>query len=473
MHRFVSRLYFGIDQNCIPGYMLTDSFQNKKGKNSPMVGSGVDFILGTRWADLPSEVKHQAKRCLLDNLAGLISGMQTPVGQLVSSYALEQFSGDQATILVRGKRASAIGAALANGFAANALDIDDGYRRIKGHPGSCVLPPILAAAERHGVLSGKDFLTALVIGYEIGIRAGLIRHATYPIYHSSGSWGAIAAAAAAGRVLGLDAAALGHALGAAEYHAPIGPMMKGIDTPSMVKDSIGWGAFAGISAVLMAERGFTGIESLLNDSPDPEWISNLGRQYEILNLYFKPYACCRWSQPAVAGALKIASRHDLSPDEIARINVRTFEAALRLSRNHPRNTEEAQYSLVYPLAAALIWGEFGPAQVTPPAIFNESILDLADRVEVEVLPQYERAFPEKAFADVEVVTLDGRKFKAPRNEAAWEPPDGLPSDADLEAKFRWLVEPVLGPRNASALVDMIWSFEEAVAASSLVDLCIA
>ncbi|HEX6306385.1 MAG TPA: MmgE/PrpD family protein [Anaerolineales bacterium] len=441
-----------------------------------MKSHGIDFVLQTHWADLPSEVKHQSKRCLLDNLGGLIAGMETPVGKFMSAFAVDQFCGDEATILVTGERASAVGATLANGFAANALDIDDGYRRIKGHPGSCALPPILAAterqAERQAVVSGKDFLTALVIGYEIAIRAGLIRHATYPIYHSSGSWGAIAAAAAAGKVLGLDAAALGHALGAAEYHAPIAPMMKGIDTPSMVKDSIGWGAFVGMSAVLMAERGFTGIESLLNDSPEPEWVTSLGSQYEVLNLYFKPYACCRWSQPAVAGALEISRQESLSPDEIAQINVGTFEAALRLSRKHPENTEEAQYSLVYPLAAALICGELGPAQVTPPAIFEQAILKLADRINVKVRPEYERAFPDKAFADIEVVTLDGRRFKSHRNQAIWEPPDSLPSDVVLEAKFRWLVAPVLGQRQTSALLDMIWSFEQADEARSLIDLCV-
>lgn len=437
-----------------------------------MIDHGVDFILGTTWAELPSLVKHQSKRCLLDNLGGLIAGMETPVGRLMSAFAVDQYSGDEATILVTGGRTSTVGAALANAFAANALDIDDGYRRIKGHPGSCVLPPLVAATERQGILSGKDFLAALVVGYEVGIRAGLIRHATHPIYHSSGSWGAIAAAAVAGRVLGLEALKLRHALGTAEYHAPIAPMIKGIHSPSMVKDSIGWGAFVGTSAVLLAERGFTGIASLFNDSPETGWVTSLGSQYEILNLYFKPYACCRWAQPAVAGALDISRRQSLSSADIAQINVGTFEAALRLSRKHPRNTEEAQYSLVYPLAAALIWGELGPAQVTPPAIFEPAILKLADRVEVAVLPDYERDFPEKALADVAVVTVDGRAFKSLGNQAAWEPPDSLPSDADLEAKFRWLAEPVLGDRQTSALVDVIWSFEEIENARTLIDLCV-
>ena len=230
------------------------------------VEHAVRFIRDSRWEDLPDEVRHQAKRALLDTLGALIAGAQTPAGVILRGYALAQHAGDEATLLPTGERVSTVGAALANGFAANALDIDDGYRPIKGHPGACVLPALLAAGERATKVSGPEFLTALVVGYELAIRAGLIRHALYSTYHSSGSWGAIAAAAAAGKLLGLDDLTLRHAMGTAEYHAPIAPMMKGIETPSMGKDSIGWGAMVGMASVLLAELGFTGVRPLLDES---------------------------------------------------------------------------------------------------------------------------------------------------------------------------------------------------------------
>ena len=276
----------------------------------------IDFTLNTEWADLPTEVQHQSKRCLLDALGSLIAGSQTPVAAIMRKTAREQFAGNQATIMVTGEHVSAAGAALANGFFGNALDIDDGYRRIKGHPGACALPPVLAAAELATECSGREFLIALAVAYELGIRAGVIRHATYTAYHASGSWGAIAGAAAAGRLLRLKAKQLLHAMGAAEYHAPIAPMMKGIDTPSMGKDSIGWGCMVAIMSALMARDGFTGIRPLFDDAPDPEWVENLGREWEIHNLYFKPYAACRWGQPAVAGALSIVRNNHLTPDQI-------------------------------------------------------------------------------------------------------------------------------------------------------------
>jgi 2-methylcitrate dehydratase PrpD len=432
----------------------------------------IQFILKTTWVDLPDAVQHQARRCLLDSLGALIAGTDTPVARLMADFAVEQYGGDEAVILMDGRRSSLVGATLANSFAANALDIDDGYRLIKGHPGVCVLPALLAAAERRGEVSGQAFLTAFIIGYEIGIRAGLIRHATYQTYHASGSWGALAAVAAAGKVWGLEADLLRHAFGTAEYHAPIAPMMKGIDIPSMGKDSTGWGAMVGLASVLMAQRGFIGIEPLFSDSPKPEWLANLGQQYEVLNLYFKPYATCRWVQPVIAGVLEITRQHHLAPENIARIKVYTFAAAAQLSRAHPRNTEEAQYNLAYPVAAALIDGEVGPRQVTPPRLFDPLLLALADRVEVEIKPEYEPPFPWKTFADVEVVTADGRCFLAEGKQAIWEPPDTLPSDAELEQKFCWLVEPVLGATRTATLVEFIWQFDEVDAARDLIRLCV-
>ncbi|MGW8186499.1 MAG: MmgE/PrpD family protein, partial [Desulfobacterales bacterium] len=158
----------------------------------------IRFIREQNWQEFAPELQHQAKRCLLDALGALIAGTETPVAKIAASIAASQFGGTQASILVRDSKASACGAVLANGFAANALDIDDGYRLVKGHLGACVLPVILTAAELTPSCTGSEFLTALIIGYEVGIRAGRIRHASYKTYHSSGSWGAIAGAAAAG-----------------------------------------------------------------------------------------------------------------------------------------------------------------------------------------------------------------------------------------------------------------------------------
>ncbi len=428
--------------------------------NPELTQQTLRFIITTRWADLPRQVQHQAKRGLLDALGALLAGTQTPVGGIMRCFARDHFGGTGATLLGSGEQCSPLAAALANGFAGNALDIDDGYRLVKGHPGACVLPVALAAGEMVRHCSGPDFLAALTVGYEIGIRAGRIRHALYPIYHSSGSWGAIAGAAVAGKLLGLGDEALAHALGAAEYHGPIAPMMKGIAVPSMGKDSIGWGCMVGMSSALMAQAGFTGIAPLFAESPEPAWIAELGQTYEILNLYFKPYAACRWAQPAVRGALRIKSDFNLLPSQIRCIRVRTFAAAAALSCQPPKDTEAAQYNMAFPIAAALVDGEVGPRQVLPPRLHEPAILSLAARVETEIDPAYEAAFPARTYARVLVETSDGQFLDSGPAEARWEPPDSLPTDAELTAKFLGLTEPVLGDKGARALAEQVWQTEK-------------
>jgi len=431
----------------------------------------IRFVRDLSWNEIPVKVKHQVKRCLLDTLGALLAGTATPVAGIMADVAWTQFGGNEASILVRGDRVSASGAVLANAFAQNGLDIDDGYRLVKGHPGACVLPVLLAAAEMTPTCTGAEFLSALVVGYEIGIRAGMIRHATSTTYHSSGSWGALAGAAAAGRILGLDHATLRQAIGTAEYHAPIAPMMKGIVTPCMGKDSIGWGAMTAMLSVRMAQRGFTGVIPLFEDAPKPEWIRSLGQEWEILNLYFKPYAACRWAQPAVDGALKVKSAKGLSVADIRAIQIRTFAAAAALGTRPPSDTEEAQYNIAYPVAAALIDGEVGPRQVLPPRIFDPDIRDLLGRIATEVDPALERAFPAKTYAEVVIETTTGKRLGSGRMEPRWEPPDTLPSDDELERKFDWLVNPMLGKDRAGEVKKRIWHFEETGRAAELVELC--
>jgi 2-methylcitrate dehydratase PrpD len=432
----------------------------------------VQFVNQAAWQNLPGEVQQQARRCLLDALAALIAGSQAPVAVMMADLAASQYGGSHGTILADGRTVSAAGAALANGFAANALDLDDGHRLVIGHPGSCILPALLAAAELRPTLSGAEFLTAFVMGYEVAIRAGLIRHALYTPLHSSGSWAAIGAAAAAAKVLGLSAYGLKQAMGIAEYHAPVTPVMKAVDTPCMAKDGVGWGAMVGMASALMAERGFTGVEPLFSESPEAGWIDNLGEQFEVMHLYFKPYACCRWTQPAIVGALALKRQYGLEAADIAGIKVRTFAHAARLSRKHPADTDEAQYNLAYPVAAAMLDGELGPRQVLPPRIYDPAILALADRVEAEAVDRYVQAFPKRALADVEVRLRDGRVLCAEGQQPIWEWPDTLPSDADLEHKFQVLVSPILGSR-AAELMDIIWRFDRVAEARSLIPMCLA
>lgn len=426
------------------------------------------FIQELTWDNLPQMVQQQVKLCTLDLLGAIIAGSSSKVSTIMAGHALEHWPGDAATVLLFKAKASLPGAVMANAFTANALDIDDGYRDIKGHPGAVVFPAVLAAAENKGV-SGQKFLTALVVAYEVAIRAGIAWHDYHTGYHGSGSWGSLGAAAGVAKILGLQESEIIHALGTAEYHAPIMPMMRCIDYPAMTKDGIGWGSMVGTVSALLAGAGFTGIPSLFGIEEYSNLVDSLGREYKILNLYFKPYACCRWAQPAVSAALKLREQYNLNPEDIDRILVRTFEAATKLWLKNPTNTEEAQYNMAYPIAAALVDGEVGPLQVLDENLENRAILDLAAKVATIKDESLDREFPAKCLCELELMLKDGRKLCSGTVGALGDLDNPLGVDG-IEQKFTWLASHVLTAGRVAEIMQRVWYLDETDNLNPLINL---
>lgn len=415
------------------------------------------FVLSGAWEDFSEAVRRRVKIALRDVAGATVAGSRTPVAGIAAASAARLWRGTDAAILLSGFRASEPGAAFANGCLANALDIDDGYRLVKGHPGAVVFPAALAIAESRRA-SGRAFLAALAVGYEVAIRAGMALHATYRDYHGSGAWGALGAAAASGRLLGLTAEQLADALGIAEYHGPLAPIMRCVEHPAMVKDGTGWGAMAGVSAALLAQQGFTGPPTVLQAHPNV--VDDLGCDYKITALYFKPYACCRWAHPAIDGVRRVIERARLAPEAIERVRIHTFEAATHLGPVWPRTTEEAQYSLAWPVAAALVDGRVGPDQVAEVRLQDARIREVATKVEAVVSPELEARFPAQALCDVEIVAKDGTIHRSGICGARGDPEDAL-TDSELRDKFYALCEPVIGPGGARELERGIDGLEQA------------
>src|SRR5919202_2389572 len=355
-----------------------------------------EFAHSVRWEHLPPDVRSQAIRCVLDLCGAAVAGSRTKAAQSAAKYALYAHGNGPSTIIGTDTSSTAVGAALANGFAASALDIDDGYRPVKGPPGAVVFPALLAAAEQ-AASTGADFLTGLVVAYEVAMRAGRILHPLYGFYHGTGAWGPIGAAAGAARLLGCTRQQTWHALGIAEFHAAMTPEMRSVDCPSMLKDGIGWGAMVGLGAALLAAHGFTGIPSLFDTNwPAAALADSLGHEYLIRDLYVKPYACCRWAQTAIEGARAAACWLGVAAADIARVRVHTFAAALHLRSTAPRTTEEAQFSLPWPVACALVDGAVGPDQVLEYGLADPVRRALAARVDVLHDPELEGVFPRQA-----------------------------------------------------------------------------
>lgn len=435
-----------------------------------------DFILGLDWHALPAVVQHRARLCLMDALGATLAGTLAPISRLAADYAADVWRGDAATALayapetgLRGRRVSAPGAAFANACAANALDVDDDAVFTRGHPGAQLIPAALAVAEKVGA-GGQALLEALVIGYEVAIRAGRCWHAHHADYQADGSWGSLACAAAAARLLRLDRVQIGHALGIAEYHAPNAPMMRDIAQPAMVKHAIGWGAMTGVTAAELAARGYTGIPSLLGFPEYREWVADLGQTYWMADwVFYKEWCSCAWGHAACMAARQLVERHGIAVEDIARISVHAFDEAVQLYQHHPTTTEEAQFSVKWPLACLLLDGEIGPRQVLEHRLGDPAVRALADKIEVVLDPEADALYRASRGVDLRmhsrvVITLrDGRSFDSGMVERAADRFDR----AALEAKFRWLVGHVMPPAEAESLLVMLRRFEDVENVSEL------
>jgi 2-methylcitrate dehydratase PrpD len=353
---------------------------------------------------------------------------------MAAGYAAAAHPGAEATLLVDGRRVGAIGAAFANGVLANVLDFDDGHRLTKGHPGAVIIPATLAAAQRVDA-SAAQWLEAVIVGYEVAIRAGIALHDRDPSYHASGAWGGVGAAAASARLLGLDGPATLAAAGLAEYHAPIAHIMRSCAEPQMTKDACAWGAAVGVSSALLAAQGFTSVRPEFLDAE----LDDLGRRWRLEELYVKAYPCCRWSQGAIAAAMRATGGRTLTPGEIRQVRVRTFAAADGLAKVVPESTEEAQYSVLWPVACVLARGEFGVAEVLGP-FTDPEIRAMFERVDVAVDPTLTAQFPQRRLTAVEIELTDGERLAAGPLEAPGEPDDpGLPDV--VATKVRELIGP--------------------------------
>jgi 2-methylcitrate dehydratase PrpD len=416
-----------------------------------------EFIHGLRYEDLPDAVVAQARRCLLDLIGTAAGGSTTETAQIMRNHAAKFYGAGEnaARLLLDGRRVSAVGAALAGAALIDSLDCHDGHVLTKGHMGVAVLPALLAFAEAEMLDDEREFVTCLVLGYEIATRAGIALHATACDYHTSGAWNALACAAIGARLLKLDAEQTRHALGIAEYYGPRSQMMRVIDHPTMLKDGSGWGAMAGVSAAYLAADGFTGAPAVTVEYPDAaEYWTDLGTRWRIMEQYFKAYPVCRWAQPAIEAALTLQQEHKIQAEQIATVQVHTFHEGTRLATRAPQSTDEAQYSLPFPVAAALVRGQVGAGEVTGAALNDRAILRLADDVELVEDAEYSAKFPAERWAHVTFVLHDGTEMTSAPAIARGNPENPL-SDTEILEKYHLLAVPVLGAERAERIYALV------------------
>jgi 2-methylcitrate dehydratase PrpD len=431
----------------------------------------VDFTLGAGYGDLPDEVKHRARLHLLDLLGVAASSIPTPLSRIIRDHAMAMFGAGNrgARILFDGRAASPAGAAMAGGMSIDAVDAHDGEPPTKGHIGVAILPALMAFYDHGLKVDAREFLFNFVLGYEVSGRAGLALHGTVPDYHTSGAWNCLGAAALGARMMGLDAEKLRHAIGIAEYHGPRSQMMRCIDHPTMLKDGSGWGAMAGVSAAYLAADGFTGAPAATVEMPEVSHLwEDLHSNWHMLDQYVKPYPVCRWAQPAVEAALAVQKAHQLESSEIARIDVHTFYEATRLATYHPIDTEQAQYSLPYPVAAALVRGKLGVDEILGEALADKEIARISDAIHLTNHKPYSDRFPRERIAHVTVTLQDGRELSSAPTKPKGEPENPFDAATMIE-KFHVYCAPATGDKRAKELENLVMNLGEGSDLDALVE----
>ena len=414
----------------------------------------LNFIKNTSWDILDETIKNQAKKCFLDLAGVLCAGAKNNSSQIAANYVAENFPAEGGcTILATGKKTNLIGASLANGMSANALDMDDGYSLLRGHPGAGFFGALLSAAEVCKCTYG-EFLAALVVAYEVSIRQGFSVRDFYKWDHSSGCYSAFGTAASVGKLLGLNEDELTMALGIADFIAPLNPAKRSCYIPSMNKDGIYYGQHVGAQAVMMAKSGITGKNPIIFDEEYFMYIDSLGKKYYMFDLYIKFYSCCRWAHSPICAVADLMKKYGVSRDDIKKIDVFSFGYAGTLYKCAPSCEDEAQYNIKYPIAAQILFGDCGPLESSTTKMLDPRIKPIIEKIEFHHEPAYDSAFPAQRLSRVEIMLKDGKVLIS----KAYEPRGDRNSDVsikDIERKIYKINGIYSGNKEINSLIDVI------------------
>jgi 2-methylcitrate dehydratase PrpD len=316
----------------------------------------------------------------------------------------------------------------------------------------------MAAAEKKEC-DGARFVEGIVVGYELGLRAGMALTAG-EIYFGSAFGTTFGAAAAVGWILGLTHDQILMALGISEMQAPNSMLMGWIRSRKipMIKEGVGWSAASGIMAAFMAQQGITGTLTIFTNREKAARIDRLGKDYEIEKRYYKPHPGCRWSHGPTRILGDLMAEHQLTAEDIARVKVRTLDKAALLDILQPATMDEAQYSIPFVLGAMMAEGEFGPDQMRPDKLTSPIILKQAEKVSIEIEPEFNQLYPAFVCCEVVVQTKNGKVFSADAQqvEGDWDMPL---SDEDLKNKFARLCRDRLTSEQIETAIDQIYSAE--------------
>ena len=444
----------------------------------------------TRWAaaldykHLSQDAIYQAKRFLLDSVGCALGGYQQHDVKIALEVLDEIAGRGPSTVIGTGKRIDPVSASLANALMIRCMDYNDIYwKQDPSHP-SDIFPAALACCER-AKSDGRELIVGLVLGHEFEMR---FCEAAFPGIRERGwhhaTLTAFASPLVAGRALHLDWGQIQHAIGiSASRHATLGAVTAGKLT--MMKNTVDpLATQSGVLAALMAEKGYTGPEHVVDGKEGlthclgPEWKLNiltdgLGESWRITQCGMKAFPTEALTHTPISAVLDLAKSNDLKPDQVTKIQIRSLARAADIlsdpSKYDPRTKETADHSLPYVIAAALAERQVTPVQFTMEKIMDPVIRAQLKKVEVVADPEIEKVFPALQRVIVNITTTDGSSYSKQLDYPKGDPRNPL-TDAEIEEKFSALAEGVLSVRAQKKLEDAIWNLEKVGSVSKLMAL---
>jgi 2-methylcitrate dehydratase PrpD len=444
------------------------------------------FGSALHYENLPREVVERIKLCVLDSIGCVLFGATLPWTRKVAQLALAEGAQPAASLWGTGRKTSVSLAALVNGTAGHAFELDDIHKESIIHMGSLATPVAFAIAEERGATS-RDVITAMTAGYEIGARVG--NAATMSLFfrgfHPQGTSGAFSAAATGARMMGLDAERFQHALGIVGSQA--GGLMAAQEGAMVKRFHSGRAAQSGVYAASLASAGFTGITDVLeaayggyltcySSEPNPARLTaGLGSTWETLNVGFKPHASVTSIHTALDGLSEIMRENNLRADDIEHV-----DAGLSpMTHVHcaweykAQGVTAAQMNLYYGLAVIAIDGMAFTEQYRESRLKDPAILDFVERASAFVDPEIEKmGAPFRHAARMKVRARDGRSFEKLLLDRRGSPERPLKPE-EVEYKFRQVVSSCLSKANADRVVQLVGSLEQQENLSELMALIAA
>jgi len=436
------------------------------------------------YSQIPAEVVEHMKLSLLDSIGVCLHGVTLPWTQHVQSMVEAEGAAPQAAIYGSGKKTSVANAVLVNSTAGHAFELDDIHKESIIHPGSLALPVALAFAEAQGGKTGRDLITATVAGYEVGARVG--NAATVRLllkgFHPQGTSGAFTAAAAATRMLGMDAHKTLHAFGIVGSQA--GGLMAAQEGAMVKRFHSGRAAQSGVYSALLAQRGFTGIEDVLeaayggylvthSDAPAPAKLTaGLGSMWETLNVGYKPYASVTSIHTALDALADIMRANKLKAEDIESVEAALSQATyVHCAWEYKaQGVTAAQMNLYYSMAMIALDGTAFVDQYREERLNDPRVLDFVKRVSARIDPEIEAmgaAF--RHAARVIVRTRDGRTFKGELMNRRGSAENPLKPE-DITYKFRQVARSCLAPSDIDRVVALVRDMDKQQSLDELIGI---